>query len=358
MTTKTQIARVKLKDLKDNPFRKSDDLDDEQVDRLASSIKGIGLLGAFEVQQNPKTKKYHLVYGHHRREAAIKVFGKEFTAECIVREWDEDKMMRGKSNENLTATKDPKRLIREIGDIRDYLKKMHPDSGRIAKTHPFEPGSLDDVCDWLNKFGIIMGRSTISDLLNINDNLAADLKKRLDKGSANTQEDDNHINLSNAAMLAKLDTPTEQKEIWKALKESSGPRMHRVRTRAKIISKYKQLKKKAEVEDDKNAAKEIKAIREGKKDIAAIGIGVGYNEENIPAITPTELFIKVEEALYKAGVEMEIASKYIDKADHKILEKDIIYIRSFIKESLEPFTKKIFTKLKGGLFFTITEKNE
>jgi len=338
--------RIKLTELKPNPFHDGK-LEQNQIDKLANSMKGVGFQGALDIQKNPKTKKYHIVFGHHRIAAAKEVFGKNCKVEVVVKKWNEDDLMRGKSNENLTQTHDPEKMISEIVGIRSYLKTCS-DSEQVlhkgARGPSEESGSINSIVQWLNAKGEIIPRTTVQELLKIHDNLAPELRKKIEKGATNEVDDDGKINYTNAVMLSSLENKTEQKEVLKAFQKSKNPRVHRIRTRKKILTQYKEAPE-----------EEKKAVREGKKDIALIGIG-GSGDGEITPLTIEERFIKVQDALWEAQIQMDLVEPYIETASVKTAEKMGLFLKSFAEKNFAPFTKKILlkcanVKMKGGIYW-------
>jgi len=93
--------KLKLSEIKANPFKKQIDggkLNPEQVQKLKSSIKDLGLMGTLPVVKIEQ--KYYLVSHHHRKQALKELGYKE--VEVTVKKYSKEKLLRGMVIENLT----------------------------------------------------------------------------------------------------------------------------------------------------------------------------------------------------------------------------------------------------------------
>ena len=93
--------KVKLKDLKPNPFKKGINqgrLDESKVAILKESIEKDGFWDNIICRKN--CSGYEIAYGHHRLEAAKQVFGKEFEIDIPCKKIDDASMLRILGNEN------------------------------------------------------------------------------------------------------------------------------------------------------------------------------------------------------------------------------------------------------------------
>jgi hypothetical protein len=389
--TKSEIKtiKIKLKDLKDNPYH-SRAYDKEQIKKLETSIRNLGILRSFS--GFVKGKDIMLVCGHHTREAAINVLGKNTEVDVTIQPYDNDLAVWGMSTENLTQMGDEKRRIEDLVSIRKYLKNTFKNyqefvdfmkkkgiSGVVisdsrikrAEQHYTQLGSSRQISEWLNRKGVIMDFHEISELLRIKDNLSPELYEKMVVGQTNKSkdkkgEDDEDeelvFNLTNAKMLSSLGNDyNEQKEVLNALENSNEERMHRVRTRGKVLTKYKELKKASETgkikvkgqevsldEEDKKKLKEsIKLIREGKKDIGNIDLPNIKLPQNITEITIQEINMELQDDFYHISNKL---SDYLDKdnlsrCSNSELGKMIFYLNSFMREKFVPFYKELFKEL-------------
>ena len=396
---KEEKTKIKLKDLKNNPYHNGQ-YDKEQIKVLETSIRTLGILRSFSVFK--KGKDYYLVCGHHTREAAIRVLGKDKEVEITIQPYDDDTAVWGMAVENITQS-DKVRQIEDLIAVRSYLKKNfkdykeftefmkkkgvavgNPDTEELLSksnkrkdgqekrdnNYP-QIGSARMIADWLNRQGIIMDFHEISELLRIKDNLSPDLYEKMNIGQRSkkdeTEDEETTFNLTNAKMLASIGPDhKEQKEILSALENSLGERMHRVRNRAKAVVKYKELKKALETgklkvragkdkkkkpiykeveldEKKKNIIKkEIDLIRKGKKDIGNIGLPNIELPQSITEVTIREYTHNLHDKFRILGNEMEKYSKEkLSQNSLKQLEDWLLYLEAWGNHKFADFFKAV-----------------
>jgi len=100
--TEAKLQRVRIGDLKPNPFRDIDNyqLNEEKVEALMSSIDVSGWWANILVRERPGGPE--LAYGHHRIEALRRMFGDDYKAQVLVKDLSDDNMLRLMVQENLT----------------------------------------------------------------------------------------------------------------------------------------------------------------------------------------------------------------------------------------------------------------
>jgi len=387
-----KTVKLQLKDLKDNPYHDGN-YDKEQIKKLETSIRNLGVLRSFSAFK--KGEKTMLVCGHHTREAARNVLGNNAEVTVTIQEYDDDTAVWGMATENLTQVEDEKKKIKDLVAIRKYLKKTFKNyqefaefmrkkgvsvvisdknsktskRGRVNEGRPegFVIGSSRNISEWLNRKGIIMDFQEISELLRIKDNLSPELYDKMVVGNKHPKKGDEEdeelvFNLTNAKMLSSLgDDHEEQQDILKALENSNEERMHRVRTRGKVITKYKELKKAAKTgklkikgkevkldeEDKKKIEESIQMVREGKKDIGNIELPNVKLPKAVTEITIQEINSELIDGLDKIAREFEL---YVDKGNLKNspdreLNKLLIYLHSWGKDKFISFYKKVLEEL-------------
>lgn len=103
-------VKIKLKDLKPNPFRPTMEWDSSRLEELKSSIKATGFWDGLECREvftDRYTKENPLVvqlaYGHHRVEAAKQVLGPNHEIEVEPRDISDEDMVRMVGLENSEA---------------------------------------------------------------------------------------------------------------------------------------------------------------------------------------------------------------------------------------------------------------
>lgn len=336
--------KLKISQLNPNPFKKeinNGKLREEVIDKIRSNIKELGLMGSLPVIE--KNGKYYLIAGHHRTEALRREFGKDFEVEVTVHNYSEDNVLRGMVVENLTQRMDELSEVTEnLNVVRNYLKKQKKCSPGEQKARI--PGSIRDIYNWLNKNGEVMSVVKIEEYLQIYDNLDKNLLKKATKTFGGIKEEDT-ISISEAKMLSKLERE-EQKPMQKILEKTGLDR----NKKKILVTKYLHAPK-----------EEKEMILQEKKDIKLVGIG-GAGNSVVTPLTIEERLIKVQDALFKVQVEMENLKDFVDGTNNvyvhtKSLEKMGLFIKSFVDNSLTPFTKKIILKLgdkmKGGIYWKL-----
>ncbi len=262
--------KLKIKQLNPNPFKKqinNGKLDEEQIDRIKSNVKDLGLMGALPIFK--KGDKYYLINGHHRTEALKRTFGKEYEIEVVKHNYNEEQILRGMVIENLTQrANDFKEEVENLTAIRDYLKKIRSPVEHISdKTRPHESGSIRNIIHWLNKNGEVMSIGKISSLLNIHDKLDPELLSKVEKQSHATGEKEGEtIGVKDAIALSSFEDKQEQKDLSKALLKSR--------------EQHGNLKMK-NMTDYKESSEEIKKkVRKGLIDIADVKEEEAYKNSN------------------------------------------------------------------------------
>ncbi|GAG72021.1 unnamed protein product [marine sediment metagenome] len=106
-TSQMKTITIELNKIKPNPFKKfikNGKLDEEIISKLMEGYKQTTFHMNLKARENKK-KEVELVYGHHRLEAAIRVFGKTHEIKIDVyslKEFSDEKMLLDMIRENLT----------------------------------------------------------------------------------------------------------------------------------------------------------------------------------------------------------------------------------------------------------------
>ena len=112
-----------ISDLKPNPFKKNisnGELNREQIDKIKSNIKELGLMGSIPIFK--KDNEYFLIAGHHRVEALKQVYGKDYEVEVTLNNYNEDQVFKGMVIENITQRSNNFNELNEnIVAIESYL---------------------------------------------------------------------------------------------------------------------------------------------------------------------------------------------------------------------------------------------
>lgn len=122
--------KVKLKDLKPNPFRDFQNypIQEEKVKSLEESIIDTGYWDQLVVRKNGDG--FELVYGHHRLQALKNLIGEDTEIEVMVKDYGNEDMIRIMANENNAAyNATPATVDEAVKGTRDFLRD-HPEEAR------------------------------------------------------------------------------------------------------------------------------------------------------------------------------------------------------------------------------------
>ena len=304
--------KIKINQLKPNPFKKQiakGRLDEDQVKRIMSNMKELGLMGALPVFK--KGNDYHLINGHHRTEALKRQFGKNHEVEVVVHNYSEEQVLRGMIVENLTQrANDFKEEVENLKAIKGYLKKnvavqplntKRKDGQDLRPQNISEQGSIRDIISWLNKNGEVMSIGKISSLLKIEDKLDPELYDRVEKAShAGGTKEGETIGVKDATALSSIEDKEEQKDMAKALldtREQHGNRKN------KNITLYK------------NAPEEVKQqVRSGAIDLADIELAIvnhNLKEKKRNTVTIEDIGKKIDMTIDSLSFSISDAQKNI-----------------------------------------------
>jgi hypothetical protein len=356
--------------------------------------------------------KYYLVNGHHTRDAAIKVYGKDAEVPVEVHDYDEDTADWGMVAENLTQRSGDKlRIAEELVNLRDRLHKRfkkYEDYAEFMKKkgtaigiptavikyrdgtrkkgeqHYPQTNSSHFMEEWLNRQGEIISYQKINEHLVTRDILSPELYKQIEVGSKNEKEfddDEEKFNWTDAKNIATATRKTyehekkelikkgisekeaekkakeeaykEQLDIKKALKNSNEDRVHRSRTKAKLIAKYNELKKdtvggKKKTEEEKERDKKtIEAIRKGEKDISMTELPTIKLPASFTDKRPGEFLQELRDMFHKCKLEMdrEISDKVYEKLSDKDIEMMIFYLKGWANNSFSPYVSILMKHL-------------
>ena len=348
--------KVKLSQLKSNPFKKEINkgkFDRAQINRLKSNLKELGLMGSIPARKNGKN--IEMVSHHHRVQALKEVYDSNYEIEVTLKDYSNEQMLRGMVIENLTQRVDDFKEVNEnLKVIQKYLmtvqtlnthKKLDK-KGRINRQE--ETGSVRQINKWLNKNGEVLSIGTISMHLKIAENLDKELYDRIEKthyGNASRRTDKDVLSQTQADYLSSIEDKEEQKDLFKALKNTKE---ERVREQGKLLSKYKK------------ADEELKKkIREGKRDLVIFSDKedklVQAKEEKLKEAIGLNETIDLKRA--KLNIEHHIEQRqkinhifgdklFLQQSPVSELEITYHYYMNWIKKELIPFLKEIEIEIK------------
>ena len=250
--------QIKIKDIKENPYRKElGKYNEDQIKKIVESFKmsDFATSQRFEVRFLKIVKdkeifpEYQLIYGHHRLEALKRYLkNNDYEVEIIIRDYNDEKMLVEMLRENLVKDNDWYLKMRALTLVKKFLIEKLKKSSIEVK----------DIIKFISKDELLFSHKEANSLLNIAENLAPELLNKVVKTESIYAifEDKDVINLSQAKALALFKDKEEQKDLANVLKNS-------------IIQKtHEQLKL---LQDYKNASINIKnKIRSGEIDLVAV----------------------------------------------------------------------------------------
>lgn len=355
--------KLKLNQINPNPFKKEINkghLDKEQVQRIKSNIKELGLMGSIPVVKIEG--KYHCVSHHHRVQALKEVYGNNFEVEVVLHNYSDDQLLRGMVIENLTQRAgDFKEEVENLVVIRNYLKKTtRSNSEQVVRkqgggTQP-EAGSIRHIADWLNKTGEVMSIGKISTWLSMHDKLDKSILEDVEFNVGHTHKNEDgkkKISIEDAKYISTIENKEHQKkmkEIITDVMDSPNPMNYKQKIQA--IKTFKeapeQLKKK--ILEKKvplqNAVLEAHRAEVGKVDLSREKHYIEYNYE---------MMNKLKD-IFKEKM-------YLKKCPPSELEIMYHYLLNWTREELIPFMKEIEKEFrargkKDVVIFDLVEKGD
>jgi len=263
------IIRLKVKEIKPNPFKKyinKGKLNEDGVAKMIESLKHGTLPMIFTVRKN-NNDGFELCYGHHRLQAIKEVKGTDFEVNCEIVNYDDEKMLVDMVRENLTQrdtdfhdTEDSIVLARAwqeskastVNQFNSATRKIGLHRKGLEGSEP-APDSYRSIANFLSKEGKTISYPLVKYYLDIHDKLDSDIHKQVEKFSGAEDKTDK-VTIKQAVALTLLDDHKEQREILKNLRTS---REQLGWKQEQLIRKYKEAP-----EIVKNE------IRKGQRDIA------------------------------------------------------------------------------------------
>lgn len=268
--------KLKIKEIKENEFKNKINkgkLNEEQIEKIQSNIKELGLMGSLPVYK--KDGQYRLIGGHHRLEALKRQFGENYEIEVIVHNYNNDQVLRGMVVENLSQRIDDfKEELSNVLLIRDYLRKNNL-AVHLVDTHNNprpqnnpEAGSVRNIYEWLNQQGKeVMKKSKIANLIAIDEKLSPEIKEKIQKFKGNENQNEG-VSIKVATALASIEDKQEQKEVLELIKDSEETlgwkQQEIIRSYRDADEETKELVKSGEIKIDDVA---IKRKNEGLSEI-------------------------------------------------------------------------------------------
>jgi hypothetical protein len=261
------MTKLKISELKANPFKKfinDGKLDESRLDVLKESIDHGTLPEHFFARKF--NGGYQLTSGHHRLEALKQVKGSEYSVDVSLVDFSDEQMLVDMVRENITQRDTDFRDTNEsIVLARSWLQsgesnvnsfnKTLSKRGRLGEGRPNDSDSFRSIAKFLSKNGKAVCYGTVKNHLDIYDKLPDDVYELVRKNDTG-KDDENHIGIKEAVVLAQFTDEDEQRDLLKVMRASSEGNMEEQK---KNITLYK------------NASEEIKKkVRKGELDLSNI----------------------------------------------------------------------------------------
>jgi hypothetical protein len=133
----TKTIRIKLRDIRKNPFRNFDryPYSEVKIKALIESIKKTGFWENLSGRQD-KDGTVEISFGHHRLEALKRLFGEDHEIDILVLDLDDKLMLRRMGLENDEAYDCPLAATDDlVSSTRGYLE-AHPEEARALLSSP------------------------------------------------------------------------------------------------------------------------------------------------------------------------------------------------------------------------------
>jgi len=208
--------KVKLKELKPNPFKRYINggvLNPQKIELLKESINKDGFWAGIMFREVGGEKQ--IPYGHHRLESAKQVKGGNFEIDIPCQDFTDEQMVRMLANEN--SMQNEEYAIYQVDTVvmtQNYLKEFRPQRERKSNGRPPEIGSIEHISEFLGEKN--WQKTKVAQYLRMKASLAPKLMKDL-KNSANVGNDNRNFTVSHARSLVRLE-PELQEEVYNEIK--------------------------------------------------------------------------------------------------------------------------------------------
>jgi len=210
--------KVKLKELKPNPFKKYINggvLNPQKIDLLKESIKQDGFWDNVICRKNGNG--YEIAYGHHRLEAAKQVLGGNHEIDIPVKELTDEMMVRILGNENCMQNEEY--AIYQVDQVllaKKWLEENRRNNIQSSKqSHKDEIGSRQ-ISEFL---GVKNWHFTkVAEYLRISEKLNPKILHEMKNAPNSGGEDVDELTVSHASRIARL-PQDKQVEVAKLIKK-------------------------------------------------------------------------------------------------------------------------------------------
>ncbi len=231
--------KIKLKDLKPNPFKQSINgglLTKSKIEMLKESIRKDGFWN--NILCRKKNGNYELAYGHHRVEAAIQVLGASYTIDVPCEKLSDEAMLRILGNEN--SMQNEEYAIYQVDQVlatQKFLKENPSLSTGKKSGHGAQPDSAPAISKFLGEKNWSL--SKVASLLKLHKELHPKILRELRNTPGVTR--DKEISAAHGITISRLKDKKDQLRVYDAVKK-----LH--------LNKYQTSDMVTSIKDNKNTA--------------------------------------------------------------------------------------------------------
>lgn len=247
-----EVIQIKLKDIIPNPFKKEIDkgkLNEKQVQNLMEGYKMTTFHENILARQSPTNKdKYELVYGHHRLEAAKRVYGNHHTISLHVVEYTDDQMLVDLCRENLTQGEfgsfnsglDSTLLVKKHleSQVSTPLTPQKNKRGQTRSDEKYQGVGARQIATFLSKQGKLISHEKIAQYLRAKENVAPDI---LEKAIRKQGQYEEGVGSKEIVQLSKIKDHDQQRKILKIAEDITGRKADTIQ---EIMQKPKDIQQK------------------------------------------------------------------------------------------------------------------
>lgn len=140
--------KIKIKDLKPNPFRDTSNypMNEEKVRMLAESIKQTGFWD--NILARKQNGNFQIAYGHHRLAAIREIMKPTDEVDIPIKELSDALMIKIMANENMDEWKTTPQVIDETVRVTKQFLEAHPEEVRVSMDTPIGFGLISKFLNW------------------------------------------------------------------------------------------------------------------------------------------------------------------------------------------------------------------
>jgi len=267
------MVKIKLSDLKPNPFKKfinNGKFNEDIIEKLIEGYKQTKFHENMSARNN--NGKIELIYGHHRIEAAKRLYGKNYEINLKVysiKDFPDEKMLIDMIRENLTQRDtDYRDTSDSIILAKRWLKGEFESKPTLhSRTHGGDRRSQEigvrQIANFISTQGKTISHTQVGKYIKIEEKLSPKLKEMVGKGDRAGHLEEGRLGFEVSSSLSEIEDEKDQEILANKIVESDLNK-DKIKT---LLSKYRQ------------SPPEVKEqIKKGIVDLANIDLAiVSYN---------------------------------------------------------------------------------